>query len=254
MKTILNKIEFHYTYLIIALGFILTGYFSNLIVFTSLILIHELGHILCLLYYKIDIQKVIIYPYGGITKVNGKIDNNIDEELIIAISGVFFQTILYSIIFILYNYNLLSYKIFNLYTLYHYSILIFNLLPICGLDGFKILNLYLSKFFSFYVSNIISLIISIIIVIILTILGFNNYSYIMLLTLLIYNIYEFYINIDYLYNRFLLERYLYNFNFKKIKVINNMKKMQKNKYHYLKKDKSIIEEKKALKTLFEKTL
>ena len=44
MKIILSKIEFHYTFIIIALGFVLAGYFSNLIVFTSIIIIHELGH------------------------------------------------------------------------------------------------------------------------------------------------------------------------------------------------------------------
>ena len=44
MKTILNNIEFHYTYIIIALGYIITGYFPNLIIFTSIILFHELGH------------------------------------------------------------------------------------------------------------------------------------------------------------------------------------------------------------------
>ena len=40
------KIEFHYTYILIALGFILTGYFHNLIIFTSIIIIHELGHLI----------------------------------------------------------------------------------------------------------------------------------------------------------------------------------------------------------------
>jgi len=252
MKTILNKVEFHYTYLIIAIGFVLTGYFSNLIVFTSLILIHELGHIVSMLHYKINIKKITIYAYGGVTKVDNIIDNNIDEELIIAISGVFFQTILYSIIFILYNNNVVSDNIFNLYTLYHYSMLVFNLLPICGLDGFKILNLYLSKFINFRLANIISLIISIILLIIMAILGFNNYSYVMILTLLIYNIYEFYINLDYLYNRFLLERYLYKINNKKIKIINNINKMHRNKYHFIKKDKSIIEERRVLVNMFEK--
>lgn len=252
MKTILNKIEFHYTYIIIALGFVLTGYFSNLIVFTSLILIHELGHIVSMLHYNINIKKITIYAYGGVTKVDNIIDNNIDEELIIAISGVFFQTILYSIIFILYNNNVVSDNIFNLYTLYHYSMLIFNLLPICGLDGFKILNLYLSKFISFRLANIVSLLISIMLLIIIAIFGFNNYSYMMILTLLIYNIYEFYINLDYLYNRFLLEKYLYKTNYKKIKVINNINKMHRNKYHFIKKDKSIIEEKKVLINMFEK--
>ena len=44
MKNILNKIEFHYTYIIMAFGLVITGHFVNLIIFTSLIIIHEMGH------------------------------------------------------------------------------------------------------------------------------------------------------------------------------------------------------------------
>ena len=46
MKNILNKIEFHYTYIIMAFGLVITGHFVNLIIFTSLIIIHEIGHII----------------------------------------------------------------------------------------------------------------------------------------------------------------------------------------------------------------
>ena len=87
MKNILNKYEIHYSYLFIAVGFVLTGYFINLILYTSLIIIHELGHIIIMIRYNYNINKIIIYPYGAIIKTNNKIDMNIDEELIEEISG-----------------------------------------------------------------------------------------------------------------------------------------------------------------------
>ena len=47
---------------------------------------------------------------------------------------------------------------------------------------------------------------------------------------------------DYLFNKFLLERYLNNYNFKKIKIINNKNNMYKDKRHMLKdKNKYILE-------------
>ena len=70
MKSILNRIEFHYTYIILAISFILTGYFTNLIIFTSIILFHELGHYILAKIYKLNPEKIIIYPFGGITKLN----------------------------------------------------------------------------------------------------------------------------------------------------------------------------------------
>ncbi|MBQ8219054.1 MAG: hypothetical protein IJZ79_04805, partial [Bacilli bacterium] len=155
------KVEFHYTYLLIALSFILTGYFSNILVFTSIILIHELGHYTTSKLYKLNPDKIIIYPYGGITKLNIPINTNINKELHIAISGVIFQSIYYLIIFFLYKNNFIREYIFNEFTTYHYSILIFNLLPIHPLDGSKILNLFLLKFFPYKLTLKLNIYISI---------------------------------------------------------------------------------------------
>lgn len=250
MKNILNKIEFHYTYLIIAIGFVFTGYFYNLIIFTSLILIHELGHVLMCLKYKVKVNKIIIYPYGGLLKLEDIINRDIDEELLIAIMGIFFQTMYYTVILILYKNNYIREYIFNIYTMYHYSMLIFNILPIYPLDGFKIFNLILSKVFYYKLANYISFIISIIMIIITFIKGINNYSYMMIIFILIDNTYKYYKGLKYLYNKFILERYLYKYNYNKIKIIDDKNKMYKNKSHIFKIGNKYIKEKDYLRTFF----
>ena len=153
MKNILNKIEFHYTYIIMAFGLVITGHFVNLIIFTSLIIIHEMGHIIIskILSYKID--KVIIYPYGGFVKLNTRINTKIENDLLVAISGIIMQSIYFGIIFFLYRNGIVREYIYSLFLLYHKSMLIFNLLPIYPLDGAKIVNLILSKYFSFNIAN-----------------------------------------------------------------------------------------------------
>ena len=105
MKNILTKIEFHYTYIIMALGLVLTGHFINLIVFTSLIIIHELGHYITSIIFKYKVDKIIIYPYGGVTKLNTIINTNITKDLLVAVSGIIFQTLYFIIIFFLYKNN-----------------------------------------------------------------------------------------------------------------------------------------------------
>ena len=87
------KIEFHYTYILIAISFILTGYFSNLLIFTSIIIIHELGHYIIAKLLKLNPQKMVIYPFGGITKMDNPVNTSTNKELIVAISGIMFQTI-----------------------------------------------------------------------------------------------------------------------------------------------------------------
>ncbi len=253
MKNILNKIEFHYTYLIMALSFILTGYFLNLIVFSSLIIIHEFGHFLIARLEKIKVDKIIIYPYGGITKLENKINIDINSELKIAISGVLVQSIYYIIIFLLWKNAIIRDYTYNLFKIYHYSILIFNLLPIYPLDGAKIMNLLLSKYFNFKLANKITVIISIISLFLFIIKSYYelNYSYFMVIFILLENIIKYYKLLDYIYAKFLLERYLYHISYNKVKIINNKDKMYKNYRHLFKINNNTITERNFLKKMFD---
>ena len=239
----MNKIKFHYTYYIISISFILTGGFLNLLVFTSLIIIHELGHYVSCLITKVNVSKIIIYPYGGITKIEDVIDLEFSKELLISISGILFQSIYFFLIYILHQNYLIRDYTYNIFCNYHYSILIFNLLPIYPLDGSKILNIVINKLFNFKLSNILLIIISIINMIIMLLVYKINYSYIMILGILINYLYNYIKNIDYLYNRFLLEKYLYKTRYNNKKIINNYNKMYRNTNHIIKnKDKYQKEE------------
>lgn len=254
MKSILSKVEFHYTFIIVAFGLVITGHFANLIIFTSLIIIHEMGHVITslLLSYKID--RIIIYPYGGFTKLDTKVNTKIENDLLVAISGIIMQFIYFGIIFFLYRNGIVREYIYNLFFLYHKSMIIFNLLSIYPLDGAKILNLLLSKYFSFNTANYITIFVSFIMITLFAISNSyeNNYSTLITIGVLFKNIYKFYNDIAYIYNRFVLERYLFNFDYKKKKIINNRNKMYKNKYHIFNNNGNLIEEKEYIKRFFEK--
>ena len=254
MKIILSKIEFHYTFIIIALGFVLAGYFSNLIVFTSIIIIHELGHIITGLHFKYKLDKVIIYPYGGMTKFNTIINTNINKDILVAISGVIVQSIYFILITILYTKGYIREYIYNLFTIYNKSILLFNILPIIPLDGSKIINLILSKYLYYNLSNKLTIIISFItiIIILITRIYEYNYSFIIILGLLMKNIYDFYKNLEYIYKKFILERYLYKITYPKKKIIKNKKKMYKNKSHYFYINNQLLKEDDYLRSIYSK--
>ena len=248
------KIEFHRTYLIMALGFILTGHYLNLIVFTSLILIHELGHYLMARIMKFNVEKIIIYPYGGLTKISDMINRDISEELLIATFGVIMQYLFYLLIKLSYTQGIIREYTYNLYTIYSNQMIFFNLLPIYPLDGSKILNLILDKYLPYYKSNLVTVLISLITIltIILTSIYKSSYSNIMVMTLLLTYLYKFYSKRKYLYNRFLLERYLYDIEYPSIKVINNIKGMFKNRTHLININNTYIKEERYLSTLFKK--
>lgn len=254
MKSILGKLEFHYTFLIIALGFVLTGHFINLIVFTSIIIIHELGHFISAILFKYKVSKIVIYPYGGITKLDTLINTNINKDLIISISGIIFQCTYFFIIYLIYNKGYIREYIYQLFCTYNYSMLFFNLLPIIPLDGSKILSYLTLKYFNFNLSNNILVFISLISITILLNSGTykSSYGLVMAIGVLMKNIYYFYKNISLTYNRFLLERYLYRFNYKKKSIIKSKDKMYKNRYHFICKNGNIIDEKNYLNEFFDK--
>lgn len=242
MKTIL-KIKFDNTFYIFLILILLSGMFKEFSFIFILIIFHELGHAITgvLLGFKLD--KIIIYPYGGITKFNNLLNTNLNKEILVIVMGPIIQIITYLILNKIFKYNYIK----N----YHLSILIFNLLPILSLDGGKLLNIILNKFFSylksFYISVFISFI-SIFSLLIYSLIYYKNLNLFLMMIFLLFKIYISIKNIKYNYQRFLLERYLYDFNFKKNKFIKNIYDFSKEYYHYI----EGIDEKKYLEKYYKR--
>ena len=184
--------------------------------------------------------------------MNNLLNANINKELTVAISGIVFQMTYYLLIIFLYNQGIIREYIFDLFTTYNTSILLFNILPIHPLDGSKILNLLLSKIIPYYLANKLNIIISIITLIIMLTINYYNFNYTLILTLgiIIDNLIKYYRQLKYIFNKFLLERYIYKITYKKTKKINNINNMYKEKYHILKEKDTYITEKQALSQKF----
>ena len=186
--------------------------------------------------------------------INTIINTNINKDILVAISGVIVQSIYFILITILYTKGYIREYIYNQFTIYNKSILLFNILPIIPLDGSKIINLILSKYLYYNLSNKLTIIISFItiIIILITRIYEYNYSFIIILGLLMKNIYDFYKNLEYIYNKFILERYLYKITYPKKKIIKNKKKMYKNKSHYFYINNQLLKEDDYLRSIYSK--
>jgi len=223
----------------------LSASFKNFFFFLSIIIIHELGHLLMGLFLGWELDKICLYPYGGVTKFNEDINRKLIEELLILINGPLFQIIYFMIGYYLFNDESFIY--------YNLSILIFNLLPIYPLDGGRILNIILSYFLSFRLSYYLSIIISLFVSIIFIIYSIlNNYTFNIILMFLIVLV-KVFIEIkkrNYYFNKFLLERYLNNYSFSKCISISSIKKMMRDKRHIIFNNNSYITEKEYLRKLY----
>lgn len=194
---------------------------------------------------------IVIYPFGGITKYNGYLNTPIIKEFIILLGGPLFQEILYIILLILYKNNLVSDINFNIIEIIHKNLLYFNFLPIIPLDGSKLILLLLEKTFPYKLSNVLIVIISFVTIFLLSVFE-KRIIFILLSTLLIKSVIEEANFINIKYNRFILERYLYNFKLKEGKLINSIDKIKRDKTHKIIYNNKIINEKEYLKFLFRK--
>lgn len=216
----------------------------------SIIIVHELGHFLASRIFKWNLDKIAVYPFGGCVKFSEKINRPIKEELIILLSGPIFQIIFFFIIYFLSTKGVgLSYRNINIFEKYHYTLLIFNLLPVYPLDGGRILNLILNYLFPYKKSNIFVIIISVLIILIIIFL-YKNLNFTLMGILLLTELFIYLKNQNYLYNRMLLERYMEPKKYKKLKVINNKDSMYKDKRHIIKYHDKYITEKDYLNKRF----
>lgn len=220
----------------------LTGNFKGFFLFSSIIIIHETGHIIAATYYKWKIEKIILLPFGALTIFHEKINRPLKEEFVILLLGPLTQ-IIFTLIFIN-NKEIVEYS--NL-------ILMFNLLPIYPLDGAKLLNIILNKLTSFKKSHLITIYISLITIIFLILKVKFNLIFVLIITFILFKVIEEYKNHNNFFNKFLLERYTNNFNFKKKKLIKGIKlnKMKRDYKHIFYYNNHYHSEKEILKKRFD---
>ena len=222
MKNIFPKLKINFYTYIFLLICLFCGYIKNIIIIYFICLFHELGHIFFIKLFNYEIISIELFPFGGYTEINKKINSRITYDLFISLGGILFQLILLLILLIIKNnFNIITYNLIFKYNLY---LIFFNLIPIIPLDGNKILHLILEILFPYKLAYYLNLYFSIIFIIIFI---FINY----------------YQNFKYIYKRFLLERYLSVIYYNKINNhTKNLKDLRKNVLHFFKKDNKYIKE------------
>lgn len=220
MKTI-YKISL--TTYIFYLLLILSGYINYLVIYLFIVIFHEFGHIIMIKILGYKINRIVLYPTGAIIDTNINLNIKSNHLFLISIAGIINQIILMILIPSSGNYNYLIFKQLN------YSLMIFNLLPLYPLDGYKIFLSMIERIFKYRISIKLSYIISYLFIFIFFYYTKNIYIFLILLILNInyFNIYNYY------YNKFLLERYLYKYQYKSFVSVNRINDIYKNKYNYI---------------------
>lgn len=246
MKNIIKIDNSLYVLLLIGM---LSGYIKDIVMLFSIVLIHELGHVIFFRLFNIEIERIVIYVTGGICYVNKKINTRILYDFIINIAGIIMQVILFVIVYLLWKNGYVIDSTYNMFKVYNISIILFNLLPIIPLDGSKLFFNICSNYFSFIVSYRLMIIISIISLILFVIfnvvMGINGMVISIFLLIQLFIVIKEY---KYVKGKFYLERMLYDNYYNEI--VNGsclVKDMKIGKYYYFYKNGRYYNEKDYLK-------
>lgn len=183
-----------------------------------LVLVHECGHLAVALYFKWNSGKIVIYPFGGCCKFDEIVNRSLKEELIILFGGPFVQIVFCYIMGYLSMKGFMTYRNYLIFKNYHYTLLIFNLLPIFPLDGGRILNIILNYLLPFKKGNRIAIYVSMLFIL-FALFVYKSLNFTLMGLLLISELLRYLKNQDFLYNRLLLERFINNIYFDKLRII-----------------------------------
>lgn len=215
MLSLLKKIKINPLFwFVIGIG-ILTGYFREVIMIFTIVLIHELGHSVAAQHFNWRIRKIELLPFGGVAEVEEYGNRPLKEEFIVLISGPLQHIWLMGLSFLLLHFNFWTNTDHQLFIAHNLMILLFNLLPIWPLDGGKLMYLFLSTKLSFQKSLVTTLKSSIVLlgflsVISIYLLPFHLNLWIVIIFLFFSHYFE-WKQRNYAYMRFLMERYYRNY-------------------------------------------
>jgi stage IV sporulation protein FB len=133
------KVSVHYSFWLLAIVFLFSGLFVELLWFLAVLGIHEAGHLIACLAFRQKVKKLDITAVGGFMEVEIK-DIGALAEMILYLSGVTMNVLsLFLCRYVGSEYlRPLLYK-------FNFLVILFNILPIFPLDGYKALEVILAK-------------------------------------------------------------------------------------------------------------
>jgi len=131
------KLGIHYSFWLLAFVFLFSGLYMELLLFLIVIILHECGHLTFCILFKQDVKKISLSAVGGLLAV--KFKNARAWELFLIYSG----GIMINALLIFLALMIKDYQYSKVFINYNIIFIIFNILPIHPLDGYKILELLL---------------------------------------------------------------------------------------------------------------
>lgn len=110
----------------------------------SVVLIHELSHLLAALISDVKVHSIVVLPFGMTLRISSDVIRYPKKEVLIALAGPVSNVVMLAVAQFFYKdfYNNLNFLVF---LVVNWSVLLLNLLPVPPLDGGRVLRAVLIK-------------------------------------------------------------------------------------------------------------
>lgn len=181
MIQLFKKIKINpFFWIVLSIG-IMTGYFREVLIVFLIVFIHEMGHVCAALYFKWNINKIELLPFGGVVEMNETSNRPIKEEFIVILAGPAQHLWLIALSYLLLPTSFWTINDHEIFIWHNLVILLFNLLPVWPLDGGRIVHLVCSYLWAYQKAYMRSVIFS--------------FTCLVLLTMIAHIIYPFHLNL-----------------------------------------------------------
>lgn len=143
------------------------------------------------------------------------------------------QMFLYVPFLFFYNNGFITELTYNIFLTYNKFIILFNIMPIVPLDGSKILGSVLEMIMPYKLNLKLINLLSIIVILGFANVSEFNLSLIIIICFLVMETFKLVRNHNYIFNSFLLERYLYDIKHRRVKNVKSINQIYKNYYNFI---------------------
>lgn len=145
-------------FLLVFLLFLSVGMIEDVLIAFSLVLLHELAHILAAVSSGFKVNKIEIFPFGGLAEYSGLLEMEPWKEIKISFAGPLFNILFALIIRLLLYTDIIAYSpYFDMIFQYNLLIASVNMIPALPLDGGRMLRALLVNFCGINKGNKIAL-------------------------------------------------------------------------------------------------
>lgn len=215
------------------LSILMCGYFNYFVVIFVILFFHEIGHLMMIKLFNEKIKKIEILPFGAIIKMDMQTNISSIKLFLISSFGIVMQFFLYVPFEYLYNNGVMNDLTYQIFLTYNKLIILFNIMPVVPLDGSKVLGSILEMIIPYKLNLKLINIVSVFVIVIFLSINDFNLSLIVIECFLVMETLKLIRNHNYIFNSFLLERYLYNIEHKRVKRVRSIKNIYKNYYNFI---------------------